>query len=58
MKIRLSFKLAQNDNSVKRDRKQMDESIQFAISKFSKDILEVRDNFALAFEHIDLDKIN
>lgn len=50
--------MAENDNTVKRYRKQMEESKQFAISKFAKDILEVRDNLALALEHIDLEKIN
>ena len=50
--------MAENDNTVKRYRKQMEESKQFAISKFAKDILEVRDNLALALEHIDIEKIN
>ena len=50
--------MAENDNTVKRYRKQMEESKQFAISKFAKDILEVRENLALALEHIDLEKIN
>ena len=36
----------------------MEESKQFAISKFAKDILEVRDNLALALDHVDLEKIN
>ena len=58
MKTRLAYQLAENDNTVKRYRKLMDEGKQFAISKFAKDILEVRDNLALALEHIDLDKIN
>lgn len=58
LKTRLAYQLAENDNTVKRYRKQMDEGKQFAISKFAKDILEVRDNLALALEHIDLEKIN
>ena len=58
LKIRLAYQLAENDNTVKRYRKQMEEGKQFAISKFAKDILEIRDNLALALEHIDLEKIN
>jgi molecular chaperone GrpE len=58
LKTRLAYQLAENDNTVKRYRKQMEEGKQFAISKFAKDILEIRDNLALALEHIDLEKIN
>jgi molecular chaperone GrpE len=58
LKTRLAYQLAENDNTVKRYRKQMEDGKQFAISKFAKDILEIRDNLALALEHIDLEKIN
>lgn len=35
----------------------MDDAKLFAISKFAKDLLEVRDNLHLAHEYIDLEKI-
>ena len=50
--------MAENDNTVKRYRKQIDEGKQFAITKFAKDLLEVRDTLSLALEHVKLDKID
>ena len=35
----------------------MENSKQFAISKFAKELLDVRDSLALALEHTDLDKL-
>jgi len=49
--------MAENDNTVKRYRKQIDEAKVFAISKFAKELLDVRDSLALALEHTDLEKI-
>lgn len=43
MKTKLVYQVAENDNTIKRYRKlQADEKI-FAISKFAKDLLDVRD---------------
>lgn len=50
--------MAENDNTVKRYRKQIEDSKQFAISKFAKDLLDVRDNLGLALQHVDMDKVN
>ena len=49
--------MAENDNTVKRYRKQMEDGKQFAISKFAKELLDVRDNLALALQHVDLEKL-
>jgi len=57
LQTKLAYQIAENDNTVKRYLKQVDDSKLFAISKFAKDLLEVRDNLALALEHIDLEKV-
>ena len=44
--------MAENDNTVKRYKKEIDSTKEFAISKFAKDLLEVRDNLERANEHI------
>ena len=44
----LAYQMAENDNTVKRYRKQIEDGKQFAISKFAKELLDVRDNLALA----------
>ena len=49
--------MAENDNTVKRYRKQIDDSKQFAIQKFAKDLLDVRDTLGLALQHVDMDKV-
>ena len=50
--------MAENDNTVKRYRKQVADGKQFAISKFAKELLDVRDTLGLALEHVDLQKID
>ena len=35
----------------------MEDTKQFAISKFAKELLDVRDNLALALEHVDIEKL-
>lgn len=57
-KAKLVYQIAENDNTVKRYRKQIEDTKQFAISKFAKELLEVRDTLDLALQHTDLDKIN
>jgi molecular chaperone GrpE (heat shock protein) len=44
--------LAENDNMVKRYQKEIESTREYAISKFAKELLEVRDNFDRACEHI------
>ena len=57
LKQKLVYQIAENDNTVKRYRKQIEESKQFAISKFAKELLDVRDNLGLALQHVDMDKV-
>lgn len=38
------YQLAENDNTIKRYKKEIDSTREFAISKFAKDLLDVRDN--------------
>ena len=49
--------MAENDNTVKRYRKQIEDGKQFAISKFAKELLDVRDSLELALKHCDVEKI-
>ena len=49
--------MAENDNTVKRYRKQVEDGKQFAISKFAKELLDVRDTLGLALQHVDLQKL-
>lgn len=46
------YQLAENDNTVKRYKKEIDSTRDYAISKFAKDLLEVRDNLERASDHI------
>lgn len=56
-KEKLVYQLAENDNTVKRYKKEIDATKDFAISKFAKDLLDVRDNLERATEHIQKIKI-
>ncbi len=49
--------MAENDNTVKRYRKQIDDAKQFAISKFAKELLDVRDALAMALQHVNTEKM-
>merc|ERR1711904_634188 len=49
--------MAENDNTIKRYRKQIEDGKLFAIQKFAKDLLDVRDSLALALQHCDLEKV-
>ena len=57
-KQKLAYQLAENDNTVKRYRKQIEDGKLFAISKFAKELLDVRDNLDLALQHVDLEKVD
>lgn len=56
-KQQLAYQMAENDNTVKRYRKQIEDGKQFAISKFAKELLDVRDNLSLALQHVDLEAL-
>lgn len=58
LKQKLAYQLAENDNTVKRYRKQIEDGKLFAISKFAKELLDVRDNLDLALQHVDLDQVD
>ena len=58
LKAEIKNQLTENDLTVKRYRKQLEDGKEFAISKFAKDLLEVRDTLKLALDHADLEKIN
>ena len=58
LKQKLAYQLAENDNTVKRYRKQIEDGKLFAISKFAKELLDVRDNLDLALQHVDLEKVD
>ena len=56
-KEKLVYQLAENDNTVKRYRKQIEDSKTFAIEKFAKELLDVRDTLGLALEHSQIEKV-
>jgi len=51
-KEKLIYQLAENDNTIKRYKKEIDSTREYAITKFAKDLLDVRDNIELASQHI------
>ena len=42
--------MAENDNTVKRYKKEIDSTREFAITKFAKDLLDVRDNLQMGYD--------
>jgi molecular chaperone GrpE len=56
-KEKLIYQMAENDNTVKRYRKQIEDGKQFAISKFAKELLDVRDSLELALQHCNPEKV-
>jgi len=50
--------MAENDNTIKRYIKEIDSTKEFAISKFAKELLEVRDSLEMAINHIKKIKID
>lgn len=49
--------MRENEDLVKRYRKKLEDDKVFAISKFAKDLLEVRDALRMALQNTDLDAI-
>lgn len=58
LKQKLIYQVAENDNTVKRYRKQIEEGKQFAITKFAKELLDVRDSLELALKHCKLEAVD
>ena len=58
-KVRIAFtkQVHENEDTVKRYRKIIEDEKVFAITKFAKDLLEVRDALRFALENQDEDKI-
>lgn len=50
-RIEYTKQVRENEDTVKRYRKMIEEEKQFAITKFAKDLLEVRDAIRFALEH-------
>ena len=46
--------MAENDNTIKRYKKEIESTRGFAISKFAKDMLEIRDNLQMATKYTDI----
>ena len=49
-KDKLIYQLAENDNTVKRYKKEIDSTREFAITKFAKDLIDVRDNLQMGYD--------
>lgn len=57
-RIELTNQVNENKATVTRYRKMIDDEKQFAITKFAKELLSVRDAVRMALENTDMDKIN
>jgi molecular chaperone GrpE len=49
-KEKLIYQLAENDNTVKRYKKEIDSTREYAITKFAKDLLDARDNLQMGYD--------
>ena len=56
-KIEYTKQVRENEATVVRYRKMIEDEKEFAITKFAKDLLEVRDAVRIAQEHSDLEAI-
>ena len=56
-KTEYTKQVKENELTVQRYRKMIEDEKSFAITKFAKDLLEVRDAVRMALEHTDMDKI-
>ena len=57
-KDKLIYQLAENDNTIKRYKKEVDQTREFAITKFAKDLLDVKDSLERASDFIKKVKID
>ncbi len=56
-RIEYTKQVRENEDTVKRYRKMIEDEKQFAITKFAKDLLEVRDAIRFALENTDKDSV-
>jgi len=57
-KEKLVYQLAENDNTVKRYKKEIELTREFAITKFAKDLLDVRDNLQMGYDFANKIKVD
>ena len=57
VRIEYTKQVHENEETVRRYRKIIEDEKIFAITKFAKDLLEVRDNLRFALENTDFDKV-
>lgn len=57
VRIEYTKQVHENEDTVRRYRKMIEEEKVFAITKFAKDLIEVRDNLRFCLENIDASKI-
>ena len=58
VRIEYTQQVHENEDTVRRYRKIIEEEKIFAITKFAKDLIEVRDNLRFCLENIDASKID
>lgn len=58
VRIEYTKQVHENEDTVRRYRKIIEEEKIFAITKFAKDLIEVRDNLRFGLENIDASKID
>ena len=51
------YQLAENDNTVKRYKHEVANAKEYAVSKFAKDLLEVRDDLQLAMSYTKIEEL-
>lgn len=51
LKEKYIYQIAENDNTIKRYKKEIEQTSDFAITKFAKELLDVRDNLQRATDH-------
>lgn len=56
-RIEYTKQVKENELTVQRYRKMIEDEKEFAISKFAKDLLEVRDAVRMSLEHTDMEAI-
>ena len=56
-RIEYTKQVKENEQTVQRYRKMINDEKEFAISKFAKDLLEVRDAVRMAIEHTDTEAL-
>ena len=57
VRIEYTKQVKENDATVVRYRKMIEDEKEFAITKFAKDLMEVRDAVRMSIEHFDIDAV-